>query len=127
VSDTGLTPIATNSSLAFTNTGLTNGVLYYFVVSAMNTFGESTNSAQISARPTSSAPVVIGVANGASQVQISWPTDHTGWQLQIQTNSLAVGLGTNWADVAGSNQTNQNDWSLNVTNGSVFFRLVRPY
>jgi hypothetical protein len=47
----GYTSIATNASLAFTNSGLTNGTLYYFVVSAGNTFGESTNSAQVSARP----------------------------------------------------------------------------
>ena len=31
-----------------------------------------------------------------------WPTDHLGWILQAQTNSLNTGLGTNWVDVPGS-------------------------
>ena len=48
------TVIATNlASLAYTNTGLANGMLYYFVVSATNSAGESLNSSQVSARPVS--------------------------------------------------------------------------
>jgi hypothetical protein len=41
------------------------------------------------------------------RLQTSWPMDHTGGQLQMQTNDLATGLGTNWFNVAGSDQTNQ--------------------
>jgi alpha-L-arabinofuranosidase len=125
-SGTGYTSIATNASLAFTNTGLVNGTLYYFVVSAVNAFGESTNSAQVSARSTSSAPVAISATNASGQLRISWPTDHTGWQLQSQTNSLGVGLGTNWINVTGTIQTNQVVLPLNAAGGAVFFRLVRP-
>ncbi len=125
-SGTGYTAIAANASLAFTNTGLMNGALYYYVVSAVNAGGESTNTTQVSARPTSSAPVVLSVTTAFGQLQFAWPTDHTGWQLQSQTNSLASGLGTNWVDVAGSDQTNQVTIALNSTNGSVFFRLVAP-
>jgi fibronectin type 3 domain-containing protein len=121
------TAVATNTSLAFTNTGLSNGTLYYYVVSALNGAGESTNSTQVSARPTSSASVAMNAANAAGQLQISWPTDHTGWQLQSQTNNLGSGLGTNWINVTGSDQTNQLTVPLNSTNGAVFFRLVRPY
>ena len=123
-SGSGYTSIATNASLTVTNTGLNNGTLYYFVVSGVNTFGESTNSAQVSARPTSSAPVVLGANNASGQLQISWPLDHTGWLLQAQTNSLAAG---NWVNVTGSDQTNQVTLLLDTANGAVFFRLVRPY
>ena len=84
-SGSGYANITTNASLTFTNTGLANGTLYYFVVSATNSFGESTNSTQVSARPTSSASVAMNTANAAGQLQISWPADHTGWQLQSQT------------------------------------------
>jgi hypothetical protein len=52
--------------------------------------------------------------------------DHTGWQLQSQTKSLAVGLSTNWVNVTGSVQTNLVAMPVNTTNGVVFFRLVRP-
>jgi cellulose 1,4-beta-cellobiosidase len=123
----GYVNIVTNASLTFTNTGLANGTLYYFVVSATNSFGESTNSTQVSARPTSSASVAMNAVNAAGQLQISWPADHTGWQLQAQTNTLTSGLGTNWVNVTSSDQTNQLTVPLNSTNGSVFFRLVRPY
>ena len=126
-SGSGYVNIVTNASLTFTNNGLANGTLYYFVVSATNSFGESTNSTQVSARPTSSASAAIGVTNAPGQLQFSWPADHTGWQLQAQTNNLTAGLGTNWVNVASSTQTNQMTVPLNSTNGSVFFRLVRPY
>ena len=59
-------------------------------VSALNGAGENTNSTQVSARPTSSASVAMNAANAAGQLQISWPTDHTGWQLQSQTNNLTT-------------------------------------
>lgn len=52
---------------------------------------------------------------------LSWPTDHTGWRLQGQTNSL---MGTNWADVLGSTATNQVTLFIDTNNGSVFFRLI---
>ncbi len=38
----------------YTNTGLTNGTTYYYVVSASNSHGESPNSSQVSATPTGS-------------------------------------------------------------------------
>jgi hypothetical protein len=127
VSGGGYTAIATNTSLICTNAGLTNGALYYFVVSALDTFGESTNSTQVSARPTSPAPVVVGVTNAPGQLKISWLGDHTGWRLQSQTSNLAGGLGTNWVNVSSSTETNQVTMPVNTTNGAVFFRLVRPY
>ena len=36
---------------SYTNAGLTNGTTYYYVVSAVNSFGESNNSGQISVMP----------------------------------------------------------------------------
>ena len=125
-SGSGYASVATNTSLTFTNTGLSNGTLYYFVVSAVGPAGEGTNSLAVSARPTSSAPVTVSAASAAGQLQLSWPADHTGWQLQSQTNTLATGLGTNWSTVAGSGQTNQIMLPLNATNDAVFFRLIRP-
>jgi len=46
--------------------------------------------------------------------------------LQTQTNSLAVGLSTNWATVANSTTTNLMVIPIVTANGSVFYRLVYP-
>ena len=37
---------------------------------------------------------------------LTWPTDHTGWRLQSQTNSLNVGINTNWVEVPGEPDPN---------------------
>ena len=114
------------SSLALTNTGLSNGVMYYYTVSATNAFGGSDVSIQASARPTSSVVPLLGSGVSAGQINLNWPFDHTGWSLQVQTNSPGKGLGTNWVKVSGSANTNQMTMPVNPANGNVFFRLVYP-
>jgi hypothetical protein len=69
-------------------------------------------------------PPNIAVQFTASSLTLAWPADHTGWQLQEQTNGPAQGLGTNWWSVAGSTITNQMSFPVNPTDGSVFFRLL---
>jgi hypothetical protein len=114
--------IATNvTSLGFTNTGLADGTMYYFAVSAVNPVGESANSVAVGAQPVSLTPPFFSIASSGGEIQMSWPQDHTGWSLQVQTNSL---IGTNWVTVPGSTLTNQIELPINPANGSIFFRLV---
>jgi polygalacturonase len=115
--------ITTNN---YSDAAVTNGVTYYYVVTAV-AGGESTNSLQASATPLpSSTPTDIIVQTSSSQLQLSWPLDHLGWSLQIQTNSLSTGLGTNWTVVPNSQLTNQIFIPVNPANGSVFLRLIYP-
>ncbi|HEX3856775.1 MAG TPA: LamG-like jellyroll fold domain-containing protein [Verrucomicrobiae bacterium] len=119
--------IATNlTGLSFTNTGLTDGTTYYFVVSAVNMAGTSSNSAPVNAQPVALTPPVFNIAVNSGQIQLIWPQDHTGWTLQVQTNSTSQGLGTNWMDVPGSTLTNQWILPIGLDNVSVFFRLAYP-
>ena len=60
------------------------------------------------------------------QIQILWPPDHIGWELQVQTNAFNFGLGTNWVTRFGTPSTNQFIFPIDVANGSVFFRLIYP-
>ena len=61
-----------------------------------------------------------------NSLKLSWPTDHTGWRLQVQTNSLAQGLGANWFDVPNATTSNQITVPITTTNGAVFYRMVFP-
>ena len=67
--------------------------------------------------------IATGLGGG---VQLAWPADHTGWRLQVQTNPLSAGLGTNWFDLGGTAATNSWLVQPDTGNGSVFYRLIFP-
>src|ERR1043166_604378 len=69
-------------------------------------------------------PAGAGCAPPSACLALSWPSDHIGWRLQSQTNSLSTGLSTNWFDVPNSIGTNQMTFTLNPAAGSVFYRLL---
>ncbi|MGH7980115.1 MAG: LamG-like jellyroll fold domain-containing protein, partial [Limisphaerales bacterium] len=81
----------------------------------------TTGPVTVNTNPTN---IVFSVVN--NQLNLSWPADHTGWQLQAQTNNLSVGISTNWVNVSGTTSTNKVIIPINLTNGSVFYRLVYP-
>ncbi len=62
--------IATNNLLSYVDTTVINGTVYYYVVSAINSAGESPDSAEIAAHP-NIAPVVTA-AGGTNQVLLAW-------------------------------------------------------
>lgn len=59
-----------------------------------------------------------------NSLDLSWPADHIGWYLQVQTNAPNVGLNSNWVTVPGSSTTNRVILTINPAYGSVFSRLV---
>ena len=125
VSGGAYTTIATNlAGVAYTDAGLTNGLTYFYVVSATNSFGGSANSTEASAHPVSTASLPISFAMNNNQLQLSWPMDHLGWRLEMQTNSL--NSGASWLTVSNSSATNQVFVPIHPDGGSVFFRLVYP-
>jgi autotransporter-associated beta strand protein len=73
---------------------------------------------------TNSPPISFAASTGI--LTLSWPADHMGWRLQVQTNTITTGLGSNWFDVAGSSQTNSVLIPIDTDNDSVFYRLVYP-
>jgi len=73
--------------------------------------------------------ITATVTGGGSTLTLAWPADHTGWHLQIQTNSLSVGLVTNaanWVTLPGSQLVNSTNLPINPANGAVFYRMVYP-
>lgn len=68
----------------------------------------------------------ITLSQSANALQLSWPADHTGWRLEMQTNDNAVGLSTNWITVTNSMTTNEMVVPVGNGRGSAFYRLVYP-
>jgi hypothetical protein len=111
----------------YADANVTNAVNYFYVVSATGAGGESSNSLQVTTTPLPSnqpTNILFQTANG--QMQLGWPLDHLGWRLQIQTNTLTTGIGTNWSDVPGSSATNMVFVPIDQNNGGVFLRLIYP-
>ena len=71
-------------------------------------------------------PTNLTATLDGGKLTLNWPAGHTGWRLQAQTNGLTTGLGSNWADVAGSRNTNGLVVPIDASALSVFFRLAYP-
>jgi len=108
-----IVPATPGAGLAWDTTQLAvNGTLSVTTASTVNT------------TPTN---IVASVSGG--NLNVSWPADHTGWRLLIQTNSLATGLRpatNNWSTVPGSTTVNSMSIPINPVNPTVFLRLIYP-
>lgn len=98
----------------FTSPTTPNGYCGYAAITVFGTPVVATN------------PTNIVVQLTGNNLALSWPSDHTGWRLQVQTNDLMLGLGTNWRDVAGATITNKMFFFVNPSGGSLFYRMVYP-
>jgi len=99
-------PQLVDPSLYWTNKLAVNGTI---AVAAVSTVNPSRTNITFSAE--------------GGNLTVSWPSDHIGWTLQVQTNSRSVGLNTNWFDVSGSSSTNAVSLPIGTGNGAVFYRL----
>jgi hypothetical protein len=74
------------------NDSVLGGQVFYYVVSAVNGSGESTNSLQVSATPTLGAPAAptgLAATAGNAQVALTWTASSyaTGYNVKRSTNS----------------------------------------
>ena len=116
--------ISTQPGTNFTDTGLTNGTKYYYVVSAYNSYGEGANSAEVSATPTAptagTAPSALIATPGDSQITLNWNavTGATSYNVKRSTTS-----GGPYSTTSGSPSTNMFVDS-SVANGTKYFYVV---
>jgi fibronectin type 3 domain-containing protein len=98
-----------------TDSGLMDGTNYYYVVSALNTAGESVNSAQASATPMKlPQPSVVGIAIAGGSLVFSGTNGLAGGAYTIWSSTDLSTPPTNWIQ-AGSGCFDGNG-NFNVTN-----------
>nr|WP_246027810.1 MULTISPECIES: glycoside hydrolase family 6 protein [Paenibacillus] len=120
------TTIATGvTATSYTNTSLTNGTTYYYVVSAVNSAGESANSTQASATPQAAvsvpaAPTSLTATAGDAQVSLTWSASAGATSYNVKRATTAGGPYTTVATgVSGTSYTN-----TGLTNGTTYYYVV---
>uniref|UniRef100_UPI003899578F glycoside hydrolase family 44 protein n=1 Tax=Paenibacillus kobensis TaxID=59841 RepID=UPI003899578F len=120
------TTVATGlTATSYTNTGLTGGTTYYYVVSAVNSAGESANSAQASATPAiilplPAAPTNLTATAGNAQAALSWSASSGATSYNVKRATTSGGPYTTVA--AGVTSTSYTNTGL--TNDTTYYYVV---
>jgi fibronectin type 3 domain-containing protein len=118
------TIVGSPTSNSFTNIGLTNGTSYFFVVSALNSAGESANSAEVTATPAASvtppaAPAGLVATSGNAQVSLSWTASAAATSYHVKRGTASGGP---YTQVAAPTVTAFADTGL--SNGQAYYYVV---
>ncbi|HUE44240.1 MAG TPA: glycoside hydrolase family 44 protein [Candidatus Sulfotelmatobacter sp.] len=122
------TQVAAPTSAGFTDMGLTNGTTYFYVVSALNSAGESTNSTPASAKPTAPTqpqsqipPVPTGLVAtaGNAQIFLTWAISSGATSYHVKRSTTTFGPYTQVSAPTTSSFTD-----AGLTNGTHYFYVV---
>src|SRR5262249_44285734 len=86
-------PIAEPAEPGYTDTALTNGTTYHYVVSALNAHGESFDSSPAEATPVDAPASPLGVTAmpGNSKIDLSWTPVPTALRYRVMRSGSAGG------------------------------------
>jgi fibronectin type 3 domain-containing protein len=120
----GYQTVGSPTTTSFTNIGLTNGTTYYYVVTAVNSSGESTPSSQAGATPAAPAqpppaPTGLTATAGNAQVSLTWNASAGAASYHVKRSTTN---GTGYTQIAAPTAVNFADSGL--TNGTTYFYLV---
>src|SRR5579864_5912172 len=116
------TTIASPTTTSYTDISVTNGATYYYVVSAVNTAGESGNSSEVSATPqlaVPAAPTNLVATAGNGQVALSWSASSGATSYNVKRSTTSGGPYTTIASPSTTSYTNSG-----LTNGTTYYYVV---
>ena len=118
------TQIAAPSTTAYTDNAVTNETKYYYLVSAVNSAGESANSAEVSATPTApitppAVPTGLQATAGNAQVNLTWNASAGATSYHVKRSTTA---GSGYTQIGAPTTANFADSGL--TNGTTYYYVV---
>ncbi len=126
----GETLVATiGNELSYSDTGLTNGVTYYYEVSAVNAVGEGPRSIEASATPTApvtppSAPQGLGATAGDATVTLMWSAPSSNGGSPITNYKIYRGTSSNGETLLATIGNVLTYTDTTVTNGVTYYYQV---
>lgn len=109
-SGSGYAQVSAPVGVSFTDTGLTNGTTYFYVVTAVNVYGESSNSSEANAKPVATSPDVTITVNPGTTHSIS------PWIYGINSYAGTPNPPHVTMDRAGGNRWTAYNWENNFSN-----------
>lgn len=118
------TQVSAPTAANFTDSGLTNGTKYFYVVSAVNSAGESANSAEVNATPAApitipAAPTGLAATAGNAQVSLTWNASSSATSYHVKRATASGGPYTQIAAPAAASYVDSG-----LTNGTKYFYVV---
>lgn len=122
------TQISAPTTTSFTDTSVTNGTTYFYVVSALNSAGESANSTAASAKPTAPTnpqsqipptPTSLVATAGNAQISLSWAISSGATTYHVKRSTTAGGPYTQV-----SAPTTNTFLNTGLTNGTKYFYVA---
>jgi hypothetical protein len=98
-------------------------------VTAQDGVAVQTYQVNIVEQPSQSVPKLTNSVSGGTNLVLSWPADHLGYRLLVQTNNLNKGVSSNtndWGSVPGSMSITATNIGIIKATNNAYYRLVYP-